>query len=479
MKPYLFMTHVSYAGGIRASARQFDCLFMEVDEIARRGIEFGRYPSGGSLLANSFNQAWCTALNGRESGKNVKWFVMLHDDVVPENWWIRTLIDDLEASGADLLAALVPLKDPSGVTSTCIDDHRDNFSWQQRITLAEAETFPKIFTAADCGFPDRNLLVNTGCWICRFDNPLFSQEDENGNLKVFFTINDRIKRDSNSGLWQAQVEPEDWFFSRRVQELGGKVAVTRNVKLNHCGTVGFMNYDSDGKGVYGTTPYDYANGDKCGYTAMGKPKAEHDFSYESEELADVPGWLNDSEGRLLAEHAKDKRVLEIGSFCGRSTIWMAREAESVHACDTWDGRGTPCPRNTLDPFMDNIKRYNVVDNITVIKGPLSDVLRGEAKGVPFAVDLGQFDFVFIDGDHQKVQEDVNTVLPLLAPGARVAFHDYQRPTEPVVTETVDRLIEQGATVVDRAGTVIILELSNERSSGEGAYPGQTVITATF
>lgn len=461
-KPYLFMAHVSYSGGVRSSARQFDCNFMEVDEIAKRGIGFGRYPCGSSLLANSFNGAWATALNGRESGKDIRWFAMLHDDVVPEDWWVRTLIDDLEASGADMLAALVPLKDASGATSTCIDNHKDNFSWERRITLTEAEKLPPIFTAADCGFADRMLLANTGCWIARFDSPIFQQTDEQGNLRVFFTINDRIRREPNSGLWQAQVEPEDWFFSRKVQELGGKVAVTRNVKLCHHGMIPFPNFPIAGE-VYGTKPYDEAFAENAGYTPIGEVRPTVDFTFDTQEFPDVPGWLNDDEGRLLAKYAEGHDVLEIGSYCGRSTIWMARVAESVHAVDTWDGRGTPCPRNTLDPFMENVTRHGVLDKITTVKGPLASVKRGETNGIPFEVDLGKFGFAFIDGDHTRVQEDVNEVLPLLLPGARIAFHDYQRPTDPLVTATVDKLISEGATIVERAGTVIVLELSNERT----------------
>ena len=37
--------------------------------------------------------------------------------------------------------------------------------------------------------------------------------------------------------------------------------------------------------------------------------------------------------------ATAKNVLEIGSFCGRSTLWLARTAEHVTAVDTFDCRG--------------------------------------------------------------------------------------------------------------------------------------------
>ncbi len=270
-KPYLFMTHASYAGGVRASARQFDSRFMEVEEISRRGFNFGRYPSGGSLLANSFNQAWCNAINARKDGWNVQWFVMLHDDIVPEDWWVRTLMEDLETSGADMVSAMVPIKDTFANTSTAISvlnpDPWDggHWTWQTRITMAEAEKLPEVFTAADCSFPDRHLLVNSGCWICRFDRPWVQEKDERGNYKLFFTINDRIRDDPNTGLAVAEVEPEDWFFSRRVQELGGKVACTRRVKLLHYGLTPYPNF-LKGQPSWGSD-YDLAHAPKNGYKA--------------------------------------------------------------------------------------------------------------------------------------------------------------------------------------------------------------------
>src|SRR5689334_24495540 len=44
-----------------------------------------------SLLANNCNVHWCTALNHRAS-HDLQWFAMLHADVVPDAWWLDTLI---------------------------------------------------------------------------------------------------------------------------------------------------------------------------------------------------------------------------------------------------------------------------------------------------------------------------------------------------------------------------------------------------
>jgi len=487
-KPMLFMTHVSYSGGVRASATAFDVEFMAGEDLEKLNINFGRHRSGGSLLAQSFNGAWCTALNMRESGYNIQWFAMLHDDVVPEPNWAKILMEDLHSTGADMVSAIVPVKDPSGVTSTAIDNdgtgdqsimgrNTRRYSWERRITLKEAiggeqlgiKGLPDVFNAADCGYTNHHILANTGCWMCRFDRDWVQAEDEHGNKRVYFTINDRIRRDQNTGKWVADVEPEDWFVSRQIQQLGGKIFITQRVKLCHYGLMPFPNFQAFGQGPV----YDYAAADHVGHKAIGEPPADTEMHFISEEMPDVRGYLNDTEGRLLAEMASGKKCLEIGSYYGRSTIWMARTAEHVWAVDTWDSWGTGV--DTLVPFKANAEKYGVTDKITICGGKLNKVK--DANGYTdlsacASAEFGPFDFVFIDGDHTEmaVQEDFDQALPLVVSGGFIAFHDYQRPSDPGVTIVVDRLISRGARIVNRAGTIVVLNMEN-------LHGGATEITA--
>ncbi len=471
-RPIVFMANICYGSGNRNSARQFEHFGLPAND----PLQPGRYITGFSLLAHAFNDAWCTALNMQEAGKDIRYFVMLHDDIEPEDWWVRTLIDDLESSGADMCSALVPLKDTSGATSTAIDsDGLDKFKWERRITMAEAAKLPEVFTAADAGYPDRPLLANTGCWVCRFDRPWRHATDPSGNLKIFFQISNRIHRHPNTGQWVADCEPEDWFFSRQLQAEGGKVVVTRRVKLTHWGMTPYPNY-----AVWGNVPYDLPFGHNAGYTPIGEPRPEGDFTYESKELADVPGWLNDSEGKLLEKYATGKRVLEIGSYKGRSTIWMARVAESVWAVDKWDGSCTPTPGDTLGEFTANVTKYGVADKITCGGGTIAQVKHNQTVhptlGEFVNPDFGPFDFVFIDGDHSEaaVKSDIEECLSLLAPDGMIAFHDYDRPTDPGVKVAVDELVylKQCASIVERAGTVIILEVKNGGRDETGTAVGE-------
>jgi predicted O-methyltransferase YrrM len=127
---------------------------------------------------------------------------------------------------------------------------------------------------------------------------------------------------------------------------------------------------------------------------------------------DVRGWMTPIEGEALAELARGKRVLEVGSYCGLSTICMAQTAREVVSVDPHDGRATPNPMDTLGEFTNNCFRYGVCPTIFI--GTLDQF------GDPLP-----FDLAFIDGAHHytAVRDDVARVRPMLAPGGLIAFHD--------------------------------------------------------
>ncbi len=172
--------------------------------------------------------------------------------------------------------------------------------------------------------------------------------------------------------------------------------------------------------------------------------------------SDVAGWLLEVEGRALADLAAGKVVLEIGSFCGRSTICMAQTATHVHAVDPCDGSGTPDPRDTFAELWGNLEQYSVRDKVTL----------HHCRSVDLG-SLGSVDFAFIDGAHDtaSVFQDVQVALRYLRPFCPLAFHDYRTfPGEADgrwdagVTSVVDHLVKHGAVLVSRQGTVAVLNV---------------------
>lgn len=159
---------------------------------------------------------------------------------------------------------------------------------------------------------------------------------------------------------------------------------------------------------------------------------------------DVEGWLTEEEGRALAEFVRGKTVLEIGAYCGRSTICMAQTAKFVESLDTWDGRGTPNPKRTLIEWGRNLDRYD-------IKNAKPQTSRSSCK---------MADRVFIDAAHdlKSVREDILFACSKLTPNGLIAFHDYnRRGSNPGVFVAVNEFIRAGAKLLKTVGTIALVE----------------------
>lgn len=200
--------------------------------------------AGVSLLGHCFDMLWATMLNTLPQ-KRYDYFAMLHSDVDPEPprdgspGWLDVLLGEAEATGADVVSAVVPIKDPRGVTSTAVcsgDEYRPTL----RLTMRQVMLLPETFSAADAGFPGSALLVNTGCWICRVAGQEWVHDFPG------FEIRNRIVR-LPDGTCQAQVAPEDWRASRWWHSKGLKVLATRKVKLHHCGGAFYGNQSAWGQ----------------------------------------------------------------------------------------------------------------------------------------------------------------------------------------------------------------------------------------
>jgi hypothetical protein len=178
---------------------------------------------------------------------------------------------------------------------------------------------------------------------------------------------------------------------------------------------------------------------------------------------DVRGWLTPEEGLALSELASNNAVLEIGSFCGLSTICMAQTAEIVHAVDPFDGRATAHEGfgTTLEELECNAERYGVRDRIKVHKGTSELALRFPKQSV---------DLVFIDGDHgrESVLFDAKVAVHVLRPGGFVAFHDYKSPLDPGVEAAVDELVLGGAKLLRVIGTIAVVDLEGCKLKREPA-----------
>lgn len=375
-----------------------------------------------SLLALNMNHLWCWALNAEFRGERVDYFAMQHSDIQPLNGWLDDLIEELEANQLDVLGVVAPIKDQEGKTSIAMaHPSGDPFQITGRLTMREVYRLPETFTSEHVG---HSLLLNTGLWVVKWGDWC---------KQIHFTVNDEIAFAEDKHCYLPQVESEDWFISRAFHALGLKVGCTRKIELGHAGHAVFGNTQP-----WGSLEFDKYHLEK----SILDDKPLDWFPHN------VAGWLTESEGQELARLAEGKVVLEIGAYAGRSTICLAQKAVCVGVIDTFDGRGTSMPCNTLPLFSKNIRQYGLADKVQTLQGESLEVMATLAPA---------YDIIFIDGSHDResVAADAEAASRLLKPDGLLVFHDYQA-NDPGVTEAIDEFIAGGATLVSRRGSLAVV-----------------------
>lgn len=123
--------------------------------------------------------------------------------------------------------------------------------------------------------------------------------------------------------------------------------------------------------------------------------------------------------QLLAQGARAKRILEIGTLGGYSTIWLARALPENGIVVTLE----------LEDSFAQIARANISHSGL---GDKVEVIAGEAIGSLSALDhkgTDPFDFVFIDADKQNYVPYLEHAIRLSRPGAMVLFDNVVREGE--------------------------------------------------
>lgn len=135
----------------------------------------------------------------------------------------------------------------------------------------------------------------------------------------------------------------------------------------------------------------------------------------------IEGWLTPEEGAVLRQYARGKKVLELGSYCGRSTVCMAEVAELVvsvdhHLGDEWT-RGAGGRAITEWVFQANIAGLPVVP------------LKGDIEKVRQFLPAFYFDLVFIDSGHgvKDVQRDLTIAFEARNDTGIILLHDWNFP----------------------------------------------------
>jgi predicted O-methyltransferase YrrM len=168
----------------------------------------------------------------------------------------------------------------------------------------------------------------------------------------------------------------------------------------------------------------------------------------------ISGWMLPEELEWLAIQAQNKkRILELGSWKGRSTRAMLDNTTATITCvDTWGGPSDIWnygrdfsevtehgPEFVLEQFINNTSRS---DKIIVLKMSCDTAAK---------VLVGKFDMIFVDADHlyEAVKQDILNYIPLLTDDGLLCGHDYS-PAWPGVVRAVHETLEN---VSVGAGTI--------------------------
>jgi hypothetical protein len=186
-------------------------------------------PSQFGDVPHNFNLCWSIALNIREA-QSITHFAMIHTDISPGQWWLDTLIEEMDRVDADVMSAVNAIKDARGLTTTGL---RYPGIWgTRRFTMTEVMELPETFSVADTEEPEAILAINTGCWVCRFP---WGWPDRFPGFKSEHRIVFR------EGQAQPEFDSEDWLFSDWAASQGLRVYATRKVNTKHVGAFEFGN----------------------------------------------------------------------------------------------------------------------------------------------------------------------------------------------------------------------------------------------
>ena len=153
-------------------------------------------------------------------------------------------------------------------------------------------------------------------------------------------------------------------------------------------------------------------------------------------MAGIRGMYRDHDLQTLAQVCNDEKVkalpkdhiiLEIGSFVGKSLIFMVgvsgRDAISVDPhFGEWTGRAGLDKRamfgDTEQELHDNIKKFDMVKKITVVRARSRDYRPTFKTAI-----------LHIDGDHsyEEVLADLREYSPVVAKDGLIVLHDHNLP----------------------------------------------------
>ncbi len=174
---------------------------------------------------------------------------------------------------------------------------------------------------------------------------------------------------------------------------------------------------------------------------------------------------------LLARSVKARRILEIGTLGGYSTIWLARALPNSGRLVTLEAD----PKHAR-VAMANIKRAGLSRIVEVRLGPAQETLPRLLRERS-----GRFDLIFIDADKTGYAEYFTWALKLSHPGSLIIADNVVqdgRVADPTADEPNARGIRKFNRVLAREPRVIATAIQTVGSKGYDGFAIALVIDST-
>ena len=127
---------------------------------------------------------------------------------------------------------------------------------------------------------------------------------------------------------------------------------------------------------------------------------------------------------ILLKTSKAKRLLEVGTSTGYSTLWFADALleNEKNNCNIITVEENP---KKINRAKKNFQEAGVSNIIEIKQGKAINVLKELSNNI--SDDLQKFDFIFLDADKENMIEYFETVLPLVKPGGIIAADNILYP----------------------------------------------------
>ena len=167
----------------------------------------------------------------------------------------------------------------------------------------------------------------------------------------------------------------------------------------------------------------------------------------------IPGWFNYSEtyDMIVDQIPDDGKIVEIGSFLGRSTHYLAtslmnanKENVKIYCVDTFEGSSEhvnlKLPKDFFSIFKENLKFFIGREMVIPCQG------RSDSEDILNKFEDGSIDYIMVDGahEHEPVLDDIENWWPKLKSDGVMLGDDFD-------LESVSEAVRQMMTKLNTEG----------------------------